>query len=155
MRVERVEGIVQCVCAGLQRSVALAATPKSVQRRVGVVWSGPRTRKPSYVPTTRGVMLNRTYNYVIWRPAPEDPGRGRRRLQAWKPPRCRVLRSDSQDSEVGVVQEQGRGPHETDIYSDKPKAAVLGVAELATHAGQPTACSPLLGWQPPQRHVWK
>jgi len=77
------------------------------------------------------------------------------RLQAWKPPRCRVLRSDSQDSEVGVVQEQGRGPHETDIYSDKPKAAVLGVAELATHAGQPTACSPLLGWQPPQRHVWK
>ena len=40
-------------------------------------------------------------------------------------------------------------------YSDKPKAAVLGVAELATHAGQPTACSPLLGWQPPQRHVWK
>ena len=79
MRVERVEGIVQCVCAGLQRSVALAATPKSVQRRVGVVWSGPRTRKPSYVPTTRGVTLNRTYNSVRFSGSGADPGRGRRR----------------------------------------------------------------------------
>ena len=149
MRVERVEGL-SSVC--VQRSVALAATPKSVQRRVGVVWSGPRNRKPSYVQTP-GRTLNMT---IPSRPAADPvPGRGRRRLQAWKPPRCRVLRSDSQDSKVGVVQEQGRGPHGDRHYSDKPKAAVLGVAELATHAGQPTACSPLLGWQPPQRHVWK
>ena len=137
-----------------------------------------RTRSnPEERPASRWSSLVRTTNSkTILRP--DDPGRDVKpniiilsdsrgpaptrgaggadtRLQAWKPPRCRVLRSDSQDSEVGVVQEQGMGPHETDIYSDKPKAAVLGVAELATHAGQPTACSPLLGWQPPQRHVWK